>query len=154
MDKEYLKMVLALPGDFFEGWVWQAGDRAISMNDQYKRELIVLTTAPLKMLNSDDKVVLLFPYSIGGTQIEEYIVNLRPIPSQEQLQEMIKNHLMKQDSTVKSYDVINLFCDWFKAHYTRNPDYKEVENDSGVSIWVRYAQYVIYGKSWNGDTWI
>ena len=29
LNEEYIKMILALPDEFFADWEWQAGDRAI-----------------------------------------------------------------------------------------------------------------------------
>ena len=33
MDETYLKMILALPDEFFDGWEWQAGDKALINNE-------------------------------------------------------------------------------------------------------------------------
>ena len=153
MNEMYLKMILALPDEFFDGWEWQAGDKALSINDQYKRELLLLTTAPLKKLNSNDKVTLLFLHSMDGVTVEEYIFNLRPVPSQQQLQEMVKNHMLKDDETVLDYDIINFFCDWFKAHFCSKYTYKEIEHSSIKSVWLRYAMHIIYSKKWNSESW-
>lgn len=135
-------MVLALPEGFFKDWEWQEGDQFIDLKDHdigYIGQYII------------DNNIVKGMWNDGGYELENEI---RPFPSQERLQELILNNFLKFDETAKTYDVITFCCDWFQAHYTFEQPDKEVENDSGKSIWLRYAMSVIYQKMWDGEAWI
>lgn len=148
-NSEYIKMILALPDEFFEGWEWNYGDTFILKvaSDKW----IVHHIGDFELINND--IGTWTP--IGGCEstFEKVEEARRPIPSQEQLQDIMKKHWFKLDSTVQSYGVMKYFCNWFQAHWIRYPDYKEVENDSITSIWLRYVMDFIYYKTWDGERW-
>jgi len=144
MSDQYIKMILALPDEFFDGWEWQAGDKALSINDQYKRELLLLTTAPLEKLNSNDNVTLLFPHSVDGVTVEEYIFNLRPLPSQEQLQ---KKMLLKNPNIDGLYHLHKIFDGWVTVYLIMN----KFENYN--QAWLAFAVSIILNLEWNGEAW-
>ncbi len=132
-DHEYIKMILALPDEFFAGWEWQAGDKALSINDQYKRELLLLTTAPIKKLNSNDNVKLLFSHSVDGVTVEEYIFNLRLVPSQQQLQKLSG-------------------LGWDLYYHDLVKNYSEYDSDEQAGL--AMITYMKYGKIWDGEHWV
>lgn len=142
VSDEYIKMVLALPEEFFENWKWKAGEQFIDIKDHdtgYIGQYIVEKNTVKGLWNE------------GTYELEN---DIKPLPNQEQLQELILNYLCKTYPDAKTYDIINFFCDWFKANFSRNPKYKEVEYESGSCIWLRYVLHVIYSKTWNGNQWI
>ncbi len=145
---EYLKMVMALPEELFEGWGWTAGDKALVNNEIWT----------VFGGNTNGMVVLgenLQQFSIGNLDFSYKIGDkAKPIPSQEQLQELIQKHWSKLDPTVQSYGVVKYFCNWFHTNWVSYPAYKEVENESINSIWLRYTMWMIYEKEWNGESWI
>lgn len=147
-DQEYIKMILALDDEFFKGWEWKAGDKALSINDQYKRELLLLTTAPLEKLNSNDNVTLLFPHSVDGVTVDEYIFNLRPLPSQEQLQEIIKKQCLSHNVKLKDIEILKRVVDW---HIRRDP--KHTLERSAECLFLEVVQW-LNDKTWNGEAWV
>lgn len=160
----YLKMILALPDTFFDGWEWQAGDKALSINDQYKRELLLLTTAPLKKLNSNDNVTLLFPHSVDGVTVEEYIFNLRPIPRQEQLQEMLITFHITHNKFSRKRAILHIMGHWadylMRKHnfeydkIDRNQDYEYFGDPEDFDIlMLRFTVGIILMLGWNGSSW-
>lgn len=138
----YIRMVLALPEDFFKGWEWKEGDKQV-----------------LQCKNGNLYYKFVCEEDIGTVYIDTNYsyydcsqARLRPLPDQKQLQDVIKSNFKKSDSTVKDYDVIKLFCDWFEARFVI--EYKVIENESIDCIWLRYVMDVIYNKTWNGESWI
>ena len=155
MDDLYKKMVLALPGDFFAGWQWQAGDRAIIPDG---REVINIDSQLRQQMHAGNMIAAIFSESAYNEYDLFHLNDLRPVPTQKQLQSIIKQHWLKSDDTVKDYDVLVFFQDWFRARYGSNYTYglryKEIENESIDCIWLRYTMHVIYNKNWNGEVWI
>lgn len=85
----FQKMVLGLPPEFFEGWEWNAGDKAILIDDHYKRTVIVINTTPQIYTQKLERAELLYPGSMNQEFITEAFDRLRPLPSQKQLQSML-----------------------------------------------------------------
>ena len=152
MDDLYKKMILALPEDFFTDWQWHIGDKALCLDSLSRGEVIIMDGIchGLVKVAWVDRIFL-------ETE-QECIDRLRPVPSQKQLQSIIKQHWLKSDDTVKDYDVLVFFQDWFRVRYgssyTYGLRYKEIENESIDCIWLRYTMHVIYNKNWNGEAWI
>jgi len=150
MNEMYLKMILALPDEFFDGWEWQAGDKALSINDQYKRELLLLTTAPLEKLNYNDNVTLLFPHSVDGVTVEEYIFNLRPIPRQEQLQKIAKKLLENEAKReVTNLELLKEFYYFCGDHCA--PEYKD---ETFGCLWMQFIVMHRDNKLWIEGNWV
>jgi len=84
-NSEYIKMILALPDEFFEGWEWNYGDTFILKvaSDKW----IVHHIGDFELINND--IGTWTP--IGGCEstFEKVEEARRPIPSQEQLQTKI-----------------------------------------------------------------
>lgn len=145
-DQEYIKMILALPDEFFAGWEWKAGDKyLINYGDYWDIGFI----GDSSIENGEAGY-----YFITVGEFQKFREELRPVPSQEQLQELIQNNWLKLDPTVQSYGVLKYFCNWFRANWVSYPAYKEVETKSINSIWLRYTMWMIYNKEWNGESWI
>lgn len=159
-DTEYLKMILALDPKFFDRWKWSTGDKAIIMCDKYKREVILLDTAPMILLNENEKAELLYPGSINGDKIDEYYNNLRPVPSQEQLQEMYIKFQMERNK-VSEGKALTLFVGHFADFLSQKHEscYNIGENWGGydtllelnsMSIWtLQFVVGVIYELGWD-----
>jgi len=158
MDDLYNKMILALPDDFFNGWELEDGDQVYLFKDiddyTCSEKHGLYTIFDNLLANNGVTYTENWHYAI-------WIISdglIRPIPSQKQLQSIIKQHWLKSDDTVKDYDVLVFFQDWFRArygsNYTYGIQYKEIENESIDCIWLRYAMHVIYNKTWNGNAWV
>lgn len=149
---EYIKMVLALPEEFFENWEYSAGNKVLVNTDGKLKFYTVFGG------NENGMVVInenLEQFSLGKLDVSYNLGDkYRPIPTQEQLQEIILKRFNKSDDSVLIYDVINFFCAWFQAHWIKKSSYHAVLNDCGAAIWLRYAVDVIYGKTWNGEKWV
>ena len=150
MDDLYNKMILALPGDFFKDWQWHIGDKALCLDSLSRGEVIIMDGIchGLVKVAWVDRIFL-------ETE-QECIDRLRPVPSQKQLQSIIKQHWLKPDAT--DYDVLVFFQNWFRVIYRSNCTYgikyKEIENESIDCIWLRYTMHVICDKTWNVEAWI
>ena len=150
MDDLYKKMILALPEDFFTDWQWHIGDKALCLDSLSRGEVILMKGIchGLVKVAWVDRIFL--------KKEQECIDRLRPVPSQKQLQSIIKQHWLKSDAT--DYNVLVFFQDWFRVIFRSNCTYsiryKEIKNESIDCIWLRYAMHVIYNKTWNGEAWI
>ena len=83
MNEEYLKMVLALPDEFFEGWEWKEGDRFILINRK-KGKIVDYqdgTIGDSVLENGEVGYIWTSGYS-GECGFEKYDSELKPIPSQ------------------------------------------------------------------------
>ena len=131
MDEMYLKMILALTDEFFDGWEWNAGDRAILLDDHYKREVLVINTH--YQIISSRVAKLLFPGSLEGCKTEEHITRLRPIPRQEQLQK-----LSGLDWDLYYHDLVKNYSEYNSAE------------QAGLAM----IMYTKCGKIWDGEQWL
>jgi len=137
MDSEYIKMVLALPDEFFEGWEWRHCDYAINLDNIEKGRATPLE----EQFHTEFKIL----YVDSCFKDTEWVFKdrVRPIPSQEQLQKMVG---------LSPNEFIEDLSD-----YTCEP-VKEAED---LSIFhdmncftLAYVMDRKYGKYWNGDAWI
>lgn len=128
MDENYLKMVLALPDEFFEGWEWKAGDKVYARN--WNMEFLVSFVSPngvsATKLNNLTPTITINP----DVPINE---NIRPILSQEQLQK-----ISKLDWDLYYYDLLKRYSDYDTAE------------QAGLAM-IMYAKYA---KKWDGEAWL
>ena len=150
MDEMYLKMILALTDEFFDGWEWNAGDRAILLDDHYKREVLVINTH--YQIISSRVAKLLFPGSLEGCKTEEHITRLRPLPSQEQLQKMLIDFENK-DSKYKHSNYF-IISERFIAVVIEGDLVADMENKTLTEMWLEFVVYLMRNKTWNGTKWI
>ena len=132
MNSEYIKMVLALPEEFFERWEWKAGDRVLhklEYSDEWKTEFIL-----------DNGIAYIISLNKGNVW-GKYI----PLPSQEQLQEKCMA-LINCDAR----DLLRFFEAWVYEDELRPvvsfADFNE--------LWLKYTIWVWGRKEWNGEAWI
>ena len=151
MDEMYLNMILALPDEFFDGWEWNAGDRAILLDDHYKREVLVINTH--YQIISSRVAKLLFPGSLEGCKTEEHITRLRPIPSQEQLQNKILDHWKK--TAWCGYTPLSLLSE-FRIFVFEKCEIREfIENKTTIiEMLLMFSMSEIYNQKWDGEKWI
>ncbi|MDD4588803.1 MAG: hypothetical protein PHG06_00040 [Parabacteroides sp.] len=139
-NPEYIKMVLGLPDEFFAGWEWQEGDHAISLRDN-KSEAIITEFD----VWHDPKIIhVKFVGEIGFTYLFS-LDNLRPVPSQEQLQELII-----KSQNCKPSDVFNLFQTWYYI-YSHQKD--NTVFNSFKEAWLHCYMW-LDKKEWNGESWV
>lgn len=139
LNDEYLKMILALPDEFYEGWEWKAGDEVYARN--WNMEFLVSFVSPngvsATKLNSLTPTVTINP----DVPINE---NIRPIPSQEQLQQIM------------DMSPIGFIEDFYE--YAQDPLHEGMD----ASIFyidlncftLAYVMDRKYKKYWDGESWI
>jgi hypothetical protein len=150
MDNEYLKMVLALPGEFFSGWEFNDGDQVYlteEIDDYSPSDVHGLYTVFDRLLAHD---------GILDTENWLYVravdcKNGRPIPSQEHIQKMILDNQEKQTGNrYNDFALLNLFNKYINSNiFTYAP-----VTYSAVELWLQYAAWEIYNMKWDGEKWI
>ena len=127
MDETYLKMILALDDEFFDGWEWQAGDKALVNNEVWtvfggNSNGMVVIGENLQQFSIGD---LDFSYKIGD--------KARPIPRQEQLQK-----LSGLDWDLYYHDLVKNYSEYNSAE------------QAGLAM----IMYTKCGKIWDGEQWL
>lgn len=151
MNDEYLKMVLALPDEFFDGREWNDGDQ-------------VYLTEDIDDYDSSDYHGLytvfdgLLAHS-GINDTENWLnvrainfKNGRPLPSQEQLQNMILNYYSKNGLDIKDRE--NLYLLWRFQEWLRDQTFDECAGLTIKELLLLFLMYVIYNKRWDGEKWL
>lgn len=126
MDEMYLKMILALPDEFFDGWEWKHCDYGINLDNIEKGRVIPLE----EMFHTEFKIL----YVDSFFKDIEWILKdrVRPIPSQEQLQKLSG-------------------LDWDLYYHDLVKNYSEY--DSAEQAGLAMIMYMKYGKMWDGEHW-
>ena len=122
----YLKMILALSDEFFEGWEWKHCDYGINLDNIEKGRVIPLE----EMFHTEFKIL----YVDSFFKDTEWILKdrVRPIPSQEQLQKLSG-------------------LDWDLYYHDFVKNYSEY--DSAEQAGLAMIMYMKYGKMWDGEKW-
>lgn len=149
MDEDYLKMILALPDEFFEGWEWKEGDRFILINRK-KGKIVDYqdgTIGDSVLENGEVGYIWTSGYS-GEYGFEKYDSEIRPILSQEQLQSMIKKHVLVHNVKLKDVEILKRVTDW---HIRRDPEHKL--DKSTKCLFLEVLQW-LNDKTWDGEAWL
>jgi hypothetical protein len=126
---EYIKMVLALPEEFFKDWEWKEGDhllhKELGSDQWYERTIGELEVSRNTIL-----------YKVVDYH-DELEGEIRPLPSQRQLQEL---------STL----------DWwtFYSAIVHSSDIDYEKNESCECGCLKETVWILYGKKWDGTKWI
>ena len=146
MNEEYLKMILALPEEFFEGWEFNNGDQVylIEEIEDYSpsKEYGLYTVFDGLLANEE----LLITENLYVRVID--FKNGRPIPSQGQLIGMISNHSMLKTVKLTDLQVIERVSQW---HVRRDPCM--IQNKCCEQLYLEVLQW-LNDKTWDGETWI
>lgn len=141
ISDEYIKMILALPDEFFDGWVWNYGDTFVLKvaSDKW----IVHHIGDFELINNDIGTWV----PIGGCEstFEKVEEERRPIPSQEQLQDKII-----KSQNCKPSDVFNLFQTWYYI-YSHQKDNRMF--NSFREAWLHCHMW-LEKKEWDGESWV
>jgi hypothetical protein len=131
-DDKYIKMIISLPEEFFEGWEWNAGDRAITLTSH--REIMIVSNPSMRQYSDWGEAI--FPYSDDNTHDLFKKTDISPLPTQKQLQEK---------STL----------DWwtFYSAIVHKSDIKYGKDESCECACLRQCVWILYGKKWNGEKW-
>lgn len=130
-------MILALPEDFFKDWKLEIGDLVIAIGPN---KVMKFYSDDGKELGGHWKTVV---YLDSGSTVA--ICNeLRPIPNQKQLQEMLNL------SPIKFIEGIFKFAS------------SKIPKDADLSIYsidmecftLAYVMEMKFGKYWNGENWV
>lgn len=135
---EYTKMVLALPDEFFEGWEWKHGDQFI----------VSYCDEPDVYYIGDCGLVEGKPHDIVSEDYFEIKGEIRPLPSQKQLQDMIKKHIARHNLKLNDLDLLQRVIEW---HTRRDPEHKQ---DKCAEILFLDVLLWMNLKTWNGRIWI
>lgn len=153
MNEEYLKMVLALPDEFFEGWEWKEGDRFILINRK-KGKIVDYqdgTIGDSVLENGEVGYIWTSGYS-GEYGFEKYYSEIKPIPNQEQLQKKCIDF----ENVGKRYTHSNDFSisKRFIALVIEGDLVKNIEEKTLNEMWLEFVEYLVFGKKWDGESWI
>lgn len=145
MDDQYLKMVLALPDEFVEGWEWKEGDHGIITWPDFENNEILITN--IRARRFEFRCV-----ESGTLKITFDFRGARPIPSQEQLQKKCIDF----ENVGKRYTDSNYFSisKRFIAVVIEGDLVKNIEEKTLNEMWLEFTEYVIYGKTWDGEAWV
>ena len=136
INSEYLKMILALPNEFFKGWGWKDGDSFIRLYDGHIGYL------------GNYKIDELSVQFTWGSTWAGCLEDIRPIPSQGQLIGMISNHSMLKTVKLTELQVIERVSQW---HVRRDPCV--IQNKCCEQLYLEVLQW-LNDKTWDGETWI
>ena len=125
MSDQYIKMILALPDEFFKGWEWKVGDKyLINYGDYWDIGFIGDSSI-------ENREVGYYFITVG--EFQKFREELRPLPSQEQLQKLSG-------------------LDWDLYYHDLVKNYSEYDSDEQAGL--AMITYMKYGKIWNGTKWI
>lgn len=145
-DDQYIKMILALPDEFFKGWEWKVGDNLIILSNKYNGEAIIID-ADLKYNKESVECMSLNSEYIVFINLNSCI----PIPSQEQLQEMILNY---QENTTgnrfNNWKLIKEFYNFINCGILKCVP----ETYTARELWLQYLMHVVCNHRWNGEVWL
>lgn len=137
-NPEYIKMILALPNDFFEDWEWRTGDKAVKI---LNNEIVVF------LWKAEEHAWYYNYHPSFSNEMSSAIklCDIRPLPSQEQLQ----NKIIKSQNC-KPSDVFNLFQTWYYiySHQKDNTGF-----NSFKEAWLHCYMW-LEKKEWNGEKWV
>jgi hypothetical protein len=147
-NPEYIKMVLALPDEFFEDWEWNYGDTFILKvaSDKWMVHYI----GDFELTNDD--IGTWEP--IGGCEstFEKVEEARRPVPSQEQLQKICINYENKHNLYSNSNDF--LISEHFIASVIEGDLIENIETKTLGEMWLEFVVFLKYAKRWDGEKWV
>lgn len=151
LNDEYLRMILALPDEFFEGWEWQAGDRAVNISNN---RMIMILWATEPNIWKKERYACYYNYHPSfsnemGSKIT--LSEIRPIPSQEQLQDIILKKFHENGLDITDREGLYIF--WRLQDWLHGQDFKEMAYLRFECIWLKFLMY-LNGKTWNGESWV
>lgn len=123
-------MVLALDKDFFKDWKWQDGDHYLRINPDE-----TLFDSYIKNISCWDATY----------DPEEFLVEVIPLPSQKQLQDICMNLIQ-----CSPQDLLRFFEAWLYEDEIR----PVVSFNDFDDLWLKYTMWVYARQSWNGEAWI
>jgi len=132
---EYLKMILALPEEFFDGWKWKEGDQFLRYNHECKYVEIQGHVGNYALYSYTGKICNI---NETGDYVEG---DLRPVPSQEQLQKM---------SGISAFTFIHML-------HSFSEDQLQYGNKIPYDINCITLAFLVnlkYNYIWDGEKWI
>jgi hypothetical protein len=144
-DDKYIKMVLALPAEFFRGRDYKLGD-TILIKGHLDNKWHVGHIGDYVI--EDGEVG-----TIQGEECEFYIENrdLRYLPNQKQLQDMAKKALFYEHGL--EFDNWKLLVDFY--HVTHDSFFRVFSPTEYTldMMWLQYVVKILFNKKWNGEKW-
>lgn len=153
MNDKYIKMVLALPESFFDGWEWKTGDDYLLKyhNPRSHKETWQAGTIGDAFVTVDG--VIGYPEGLDF-KFKSYEGELRPLPSQKQLQDKILS-AWKKNWTGFTYFM--LVCEFWRyiEKLPRETIQEFIENKTDLDeMWLMFFMQEIESKKWDGENWI
>lgn len=146
-NKKYIEMVLALPEEFFKDWEWNVGDLAITYTGS---EILLITDPLIQQFGYPNRIEAMRFSKIKSYEIL-YMEDLRPIPNQKQLQQMLIDYENKDNIYWKSNDFS--ISERFIAVVVEGDLVNDIENKTLDEMWLEFVMYLIFEKVWDGGKW-
>lgn len=153
--EEYKKMVLALPDEFFSGWEWKEGDKGILDGEEV---LFLGNIREIAWYYGRGE----FEFSINHIMHDIAMCtlkDLRPLPSQRQLQEKLHKHFIgcmvsvSDDDKYVYYYMLAGF-EQFVKNTIEQETFDVMKEFDLDCLWLLYAMWLLYDKKWDGEKWI
>ena len=149
-DDLYLKMILALPEDFFYDWELKRGDIAL-----YSDGSLNFKPDPLKLISLGDENHKSFLFKNGKLGYYKrgdfYEVDriIKPIPTQKQL---LQIHKAKRDTATESHSMI-FFANWLEDKVKEDHGFC-LEYEIAEELMLLWLMEKCFEKTWNGEKWV
>ena len=137
MDEMYLKMILALPEEFFDGWEWNDGDF-------YAGKVNVCPDDPLEFGSFSEDCTPNFKTFSGNY----WYSKVWPLPRLDQL---IKRYKIEKDIQFESLALLWL-ANWIEEKVTEDHSFcLKYRSDKVIALlWV---QEKCFNQKWDGEKW-
>lgn len=142
-------MILALPDEFFKDWEWQAGDKLFHKKD---KELYMVSRVTEKIyayqFERDPSRLITF-FTPGWRCV-------RPIPNQEQLQEILKSRPTKLKEKFSAHCPDKITDGWLLLFFNEYIEFlsPSIWNIEFRGFWLMFVMFVLYDQEWNGSEWL
>jgi hypothetical protein len=143
-DETYIKMVLALPEEFFKDWQWKEGDQFLYRYNKLEPfESYYIGSFGVGVENGQ----IVTATNVEGETHDagEYI----PIPSQKQLLNIYKE---KENCQFESLALLE-FANWLESIVSLDHSFCLKYQESN-EILLLFVMYKCFDKVWNGSKWI
>jgi len=141
-NENYIKMILALPDKFFKNWEFEDGDQ-FYLTEDYEYYPSSKNYKTYTIINGKLASNIYAPEEWRCVSLDLG----RPIPRQEQLQDMVINKF----NGIPEIQLLESFYSWVNTQ--RYVD-KKFEFHSIKCSMLRYAVLMLLRKEWDGEKWV
>lgn len=152
-NENYIKMILALPNEFFENWEFEDGDQVYlteEIDDYSPSKDHGLYTVFDGLLAHDG---ILYTENWLSVRVIDF-KNGWPIPSQERLQKMLLTQPHQNYEFNDLYGLVYWFNKWFfKSDELYCMSFHDECKDFGQAF-LCFTVEVLYNMKWDGEMWV